>query len=61
MCDSTLKVGQLLDQLKCSILRRAILIGEIITHKITKISFRYCDFQGWWRASDDKTCHETYK
>ena len=68
MCDSTLKVGNklLLHKLKRSILStnevlgRAILIGEIITHKFIKIVFRYCQFQVWWRSSDDKIYYETY-
>ena len=63
MCDSTLKVGNkiLLHKLKCSILSRAILIGEITTHKFTKILFRYCQFHAWRRSSDDKIYYETYK
>ena len=41
-----LKVGNklLLHTLKCSILSRAILTGEIATHKFTKILFRYNQF-----------------
>ena len=44
----------LLNNLKCSILNRAILIGEVTTHKFTKILFRYCQFHAWWRSSEDK-------
>ena len=53
ICDSTLKVGNklLLHKLKCSIVSRAILIGEITTHKFTKILF--CCFCTWWQSSYD--------
>ena len=63
MCDSPLKVGNKLklDKLKCSILSRAILIGEIATPKFTKISFRYCQFHAWWRSLGYKIFYETYK
>ena len=63
MCDLTLKVRNklLLHQLKCSILSRDILIGEITTHKFIKILFRCCQFNVWWRSSDDKIYYETYK
>ena len=63
MCDSTLKVGNklLLHKLKCSILSRAILIGDITTHKFTKILFCYSQFHAWWRSSDDKIYYDTYK
>ena len=46
VCDSTLKVGNklLLHKLKCSILSRAILVGEITTHKFAKLLFHYCQF-----------------
>ena len=47
--------------LKCSMLSRAILTGEIITHKFTKILFGYSQFHVWWRSSDDKMCYEIYK
>ena len=45
-----LKVGNklLLHTLTCSILRRAILTGEIATHKFTKILFRYSQYHAWW-------------
>ena len=44
ICDSTLKVANklLLHKLKSSILSRAILVGEITTHKFIKTLFRYC-------------------
>ena len=44
ICDLTLKVANklLLHKLKSSILSRAILVGEITTHKFIKILFRYC-------------------
>ena len=35
-----------------------MLIGEITTHKFTKI-FRYCQFFAW--QSSDKIYYETYK
>ena len=46
MSDSTLKDKNklLLHKLKCLELSRAILIGEITTHKFTKILFCYCRF-----------------
>ena len=47
--------------LKCSMLSRAILTGEIRTHKFTKILFGYSQFHVWWRSSDDKMCYEIYK
>ena len=51
MYDSTLKVRNklLLRKLKCSvvqcILSTTILIGEIVTHKFSKILFSFCQFQ----------------
>ena len=63
VCDSTLKVANKLlrHKLKCSILSRAILIGEITIHKFTNILFRYCQFHAWWQYSDKKISYETYK
>ena len=37
------------------------IIGEITTHKFTKILFCYCQFHAWWGFSDDKIYYETYK
>ena len=56
MCDSTLKIRNkfLLDKLKCSILSRATLIGEITPRKCTKLLFHYCQFHACWRSPNDK-------
>ena len=50
-----------LHKLKCSVPSRAILIGEITTHKCTGILFHFCQFHACWASSDDKIYYKTYK
>ena len=61
MCYSKVGNKLLLCKLNSSILSRNILIGEVTTHKFTKILFRYLQVYAWWRCPDHKICYETYK
>ena len=45
----------------CVYIYMCVVIGEITTHKFTKILFHYCQFHARWRSSDDKIYYETYK